>query len=229
MRLIAWNCRGLAQPTASRSLRALERKFPSNIVFLSETKVSASHLFLDQLGFVNSVEWPADRRQGGVILAWKNGWDIEVTKCSENMISAVVHSNPPSLSWLLAGVYALTECYKKASFWEDFEIEVENFHGPWVGLGDFNFILMPDDKQGGRVFASSSVGDLRCFMDQSGLLDLGSLGLPYTWKIVDKARPTSERSWTEELPTWSGVSCFLGLQLQIFLSPPQTMLLWWWI
>lgn len=56
-----------------------------------------------------------------------------------------------------------------------------NFNGPWVDVGDFNLILSPEDKQDGRDFASSSVGDLRRFMDQFGLLDLGSLGLPYTW------------------------------------------------
>lgn len=50
-----------------------------------------------------------------------------------------------------------------------------------MGVGDFNSLLSPEDKQGGRPFASSSVGALRQFMDQSGLIDLGSLGLPYTW------------------------------------------------
>lgn len=47
--------------------------------------------------------------------------------------------------------------------------------------GDFNSILSPEDKQGGRDYASSLVGNLCLFMNHLAFLDLGSLGLPYTW------------------------------------------------
>ncbi|KAB1227298.1 hypothetical protein CJ030_MR1G016844 [Morella rubra] len=67
------------------------------------------------------------------------------------------------------------------AFWRDLALEAANFKGPWLCTGDFNSIVSYEDKQGGRDFASSSVGDLRLFMNQNGLIDLGLMGLPYTW------------------------------------------------
>ncbi|KAB1219839.1 hypothetical protein CJ030_MR3G009481 [Morella rubra] len=181
MRLMFWNCRGLARPVASNSLRAMEQKYSPDIIFLSETKISSTTTLLAPFGFVNLVEWPANRRKGGVVLAWKNGVEIEVSRCSEHIISAIVSSDPPNTPWLLSGVYAPTERSQSVAFWESLEASVENYNGPWFCAVDFNSILSPDDKQGGRDFASSSVGALRLFMDHMGLIDLGSLGLQYTW------------------------------------------------
>lgn len=50
---------------------------------------------------------------------------------------------------------------------------IDDFVGPWLCVGDFNLIISPEDKQGGCDFASSSIGDLRSFMNQKGLIDLG--------------------------------------------------------
>jgi hypothetical protein len=43
MKILAWNCRGLAQPFTVRSLRAFLRNKNPNIVFLTKTK-SARHV-----------------------------------------------------------------------------------------------------------------------------------------------------------------------------------------
>lgn len=73
MKLLAWNCRDLARPAVANSLKALERKFLPDIIFLSKTKVSSSFSLLNRFGFVNAVECPVTRRKGRVVLAWKNG------------------------------------------------------------------------------------------------------------------------------------------------------------
>lgn len=117
MRLIAWNCRGLARTAAANSLRALERKFHPDILFLSETKVSSSFSLLNRFGFVNAVECPANRRKGGVILAWKNGVNMEVVSCTDNIISALVHSDPPDQSWMMTSIYAPLDWGRKEFFW----------------------------------------------------------------------------------------------------------------
>jgi exonuclease III len=53
MKLIAWNCRGLARASAIRSLRAKVRKHSPDILYLSETKIppSAAYFILNGLGF----------------------------------------------------------------------------------------------------------------------------------------------------------------------------------
>jgi len=53
MKILAWNCRGLARASTIRSLRAKVRKHSPDIIFLSETKLppSAACIILNGLGF----------------------------------------------------------------------------------------------------------------------------------------------------------------------------------
>jgi hypothetical protein len=54
--------------------------------------------------------------------------------------------------------------------------------GPWLCLGDFNFIISSLDKRGGRCFAASTSGGLLAnFINQKGLIGLGFSGNPFTW------------------------------------------------
>lgn len=94
----------------------LEIKHYLDIVFLSETKLSSSSPLLILLGSVKFVEWPASRTKGVLILAWKNGCDVEITACRENFISAVINLDSPHLPWLFTGVYTPTEWHKKEIF-----------------------------------------------------------------------------------------------------------------
>ena len=116
MRLTIWNCRGMARPAAARSLRALERRFNPDIVFLSETKVNSSGSLLNQLGFVNFVEWPSCGRRGGLAMAWKNGVNLEVRGCTEHLINVIIRSDSPHQPWMLTGVYAPVEWCRKECF-----------------------------------------------------------------------------------------------------------------
>lgn len=146
MKLSCWNCRGLAQPAVARSLRAPEKKHCPDIVFLLETKLSFSSPLLVLLGFVNFVEWLAIGTKGGLILAWKNGCDVEITACRENFISAVISSNLPQLPWMFTEVYAPTEWHKKELFWRHLAANSDSFNGLWLCVGDFNSILSIEDK-----------------------------------------------------------------------------------
>jgi hypothetical protein len=54
MKILAWNCRGLAQGPTIRALRALIRIHRPEMVFLSETKVSSSRFHPSLFGLVFS-------------------------------------------------------------------------------------------------------------------------------------------------------------------------------
>jgi exonuclease III len=60
MKLLAWNCRGLARASTIRSLRAKVRKHSPDILCLSETKIlpSAACIILNGLGFFSMVHAP---------------------------------------------------------------------------------------------------------------------------------------------------------------------------
>jgi hypothetical protein len=56
-----------------------------------------------------------------------------------------------------------------------------SFGGPWLLLGDFNSILSPFEKSGGRNFGSSSHNDFVDFVHSNALVDLGFVGNKFTW------------------------------------------------
>lgn len=60
--------------------------------------------------------------------------------------------------------------------------ELENiFKGPWAVMGDFNAILSQTEKQGGRLYASSSSSDFPNFIFHTGTVDIRCWGNPFTW------------------------------------------------
>jgi exonuclease III len=67
---LSWNCRGLAQASTIRSLRALIMKYNPNILFLSETKTAhfVSTPILHQLGFTLMVHAPPSGSKGDPLL-----------------------------------------------------------------------------------------------------------------------------------------------------------------
>ena len=71
MKVLAWNCRGLARGPTIRTLRASIRSLRPDLIFLSETKVLAS-CFLHSLVGLDFSDWlevPPVGLQGGLFLA----------------------------------------------------------------------------------------------------------------------------------------------------------------
>jgi exonuclease III len=85
---VSWNCRGLAQTSTIRSLRALIRKHNPDILFLSETKVlpSVSAPILRQLGFSLMAHSRPSGSKGGLLLAWRTDVNIVCFHVSCNII-----------------------------------------------------------------------------------------------------------------------------------------------
>jgi exonuclease III len=85
---LSWNCRGLAQASTIRSLRALIRKHNPDILFFSETKAlpSVSTPILRQLGFSLMVHAPPSGSKGGLLLTWRTDVNIVSFYVSCNII-----------------------------------------------------------------------------------------------------------------------------------------------
>jgi hypothetical protein len=69
-KILSWNCRGLAQPSTIRSLRAMIRKNNLDIIFLSASTIASSLML--KLGFNMLVQAPPSSSRGGLLIAWKN-------------------------------------------------------------------------------------------------------------------------------------------------------------
>ena len=98
------------------------------------------------------------------------GVDLEVVFSDDNVIAALIYSDPVRSPWLLFCIYGPPRKAKRKRFWAKLEEMVKAFSGPWVVFGDFNSIKELGEKKGGSNVFGSSVNDLRSFMNNTGLL-----------------------------------------------------------
>lgn len=156
MKILSWIPRGLGNPRGFWILHDLLTKEEPNLVFLQETKVKTSFFTTKQfsLGYRNGLGLDCEGRSGGLAVLWKDDIDFEVLHFSSHHIHGVVtlqpegDQSPPK--WSLKGFYG----YPNASWRDEVWNLVKSFHGngdnPWLMLGDFNKILQPSKKLGGR-------------------------------------------------------------------------------
>ncbi|KAL0283501.1 UNVERIFIED_CONTAM: hypothetical protein Sradi_7226000 [Sesamum radiatum] len=73
----------------------------------------------------------------------------------------------------------------RRNLWE----ELSNFNqdAPWIVGGDFNVILHPNENQGGNIQRMGPMEDFNDMMTDTGLIDAGFEGEPFTW--------TNKRIW----------------------------------
>jgi hypothetical protein len=182
MKILAWNCRGLARGPTICALRALIRAQHPDLLFLSKTKVLCSRFqpSLFGLGFSAWLEVPPSGLQGGLYMAWKHGVDVELVRINKNCISCLVFSEPSQNPWLLSGVYAPHTSQRRSDFLSFLSNLGNSFGDAWLLLGDFNSILSSSKKSGGCDFGSSSHGNFVDFVHSNALVDLGFVGNKFT-------------------------------------------------
>jgi len=190
LKVMSWNCRGLARAPTIRALRAFIRTLRPDVLFLSETKVITSrfqHVLL-RMGFSSLFEVPPAGTRGGLFLTWKHGITLDLYKLDQNHISCLVSSDGSNSQWLISCIYAPHMGLLRSDFWTNLTDLGNSFGGPWLLLGDFNSILSPFEKSGGRNFGSSSHIDFVDFVHSNALVDLGFVGNKFTWSNHRKGR-----------------------------------------
>lgn len=66
-------------------------------------------------------------------------------------------------------------------FWNDMDNLGVSYNDLWVCIEDFNTITSPDAKFGGQPFDYFSSNLFSVFMDEFGIIDLGSSGNSFRW------------------------------------------------
>ncbi|XP_020680859.1 uncharacterized protein LOC110098381, partial [Dendrobium catenatum] len=112
-------------------------------------------------------------------------WDASQISFSPLFTSSqVVHgiveagSLPPIY---LSVVYAANELADRRLLWEDLLNLSVGLEHPWVVMGDFNCCRFEREKAGGNPLPADRLGELNTFVFYSGLQDLASVGLFFTW------------------------------------------------
>ncbi|KAL3638072.1 hypothetical protein CASFOL_018085 [Castilleja foliolosa] len=182
MKILVWNCRGLAQPKAIRALRHIISDSKAELIFISEVKSPLTPLIsssLANLNFNNNAFSPPVGKSGGLLMAWKN----HITLNSMIVNQYFIHSTVTDGNKILAFTAIYAPCYylKKDNFWKDINNLALTITHPWIMAGDFNDIIDHKEKKGGLPYSSSSGHNLANELNNLGLIDLGFNGYPFTW------------------------------------------------
>jgi hypothetical protein len=110
---------------------------------LSETKTQTADaiVILNSLGFFLISHVSPIGSQGGLLLAWRQGVDLECFSFSVNTIIDLCYSDPLNKPRLLTFIYSLPEKINKSIFWDLLLNEGKDYYGLWLCIGDFNMIL----------------------------------------------------------------------------------------
>ncbi|KAF4377304.1 hypothetical protein G4B88_011139 [Cannabis sativa] len=120
---------------------------------------------------------------GGLGFCWKLGVDCRIQLADKNKIIGIIASNPPDCPWALIGTYGPPIYGDKEAFWKDLGDFTCSCPLPLVIIGDLNGTLK--DGECLNYVGSSSTSrysfDLRRMVHRTGLIDLGFLGVKFTW------------------------------------------------
>jgi len=108
---LSWNCRGLGNPRAVRTLKELVHKEVPNVVFLIETKLPdfKFDFKLDRIRrlchFDSCFAVSSRGKSGGLAMLWDNTVSLELITFLDNHIDMIVDEKIGSDKWRMTGFY----------------------------------------------------------------------------------------------------------------------------
>ncbi|XP_043689272.1 uncharacterized protein LOC122640183 [Telopea speciosissima] len=174
MIVLFWNIRGVGnKPTQS-----MEKV---DVVAIVEPKIQFSKAarIMRRLG-MESVCSNGGENGDRIWVFWKSSCQVRVVKEHVQYVSleCTLHG---SHVFMLTFVHAFCMSGEQRQLWTDLLGDVHNSNLPWAIGGDFNAILDPSEKVGGREACSASFEESGNFVNAAGLVDGGFLVNSFTW------------------------------------------------
>ena len=154
------------------------------IMIITETKVSGSRAkeITDRLHFDRAIHANSIGYSSGLWILWDSTQE-EVSKLStmEQEIHAIVKDLSSNASWLMSAIYASPRYAERRLLWDNLS-KVAKLHTlHWIIVGDFNEVLLGEDKFRGRPISISRAINLQECLNTCGMINLGFFGPPFTW------------------------------------------------
>ena len=119
---------------------------------------------------------------GGIWLLWSsNVVHVDILATTEQEIHAIIRVRSQSLNWLISAIYASPRFTERCMLWENLKM-LANLHDlPWAFIGDFNELLIEEEKSCGNPVCLRRVRAIKECMDACHVMDLGFSGPKFTW------------------------------------------------
>lgn len=83
----------------------------------------------------------------GLALFWKDGVELEIVLLDQNVIVALMYSDPPDSPWMLFAIYDTYRKNRRSRFWDMLKNWTKAYLGPWVIICDLNCIKRAEEKK----------------------------------------------------------------------------------
>lgn len=121
------------------------------MITLLETRMINHGHMLEDFGFYELIEVPAEDQSGGMIVMWNHEVvTVHNFICRNQEIYATIEVLPIYKTWLFSSIYASTN-YQYRIMWDNLENISNSYKGPWVIGGDFNDTLGSNENFGGDL------------------------------------------------------------------------------
>ena len=195
MNLICWNCRGLGAPRAVHEMTKMVRKVNPLVLFLSETKKKSTEMewLRYQWRYDNCLAVDSVGRGGGLALLWMSEVHLEVKFFSAQHIDVNIGGSNETTRWRFTGFYGSPEVSLRHRSWDLLRQLKNQSSLPWLCAGDFNEILVDDEKIGGLLRPTRQMEGFRQVIHECDFLEVPFSGPKFTWSRGRGSRMILER------------------------------------
>ncbi|PNT72182.1 hypothetical protein BRADI_2g40912v3, partial [Brachypodium distachyon] len=150
---------------------------------------------------------PPPDASGGILTAWDDREWACTSVCRANFsLFCSFESRASSLAFFISNVYGPCEATDKPIFLEEISSIGRSLDGPWAILGDFNFVLRPNERSNAN-FNAPEAAAFSATINSLQLQELPLLGRAFTWSnqqevptLVRLDRALVNLSWSSTFP-----------------------------
>lgn len=118
---------------------------------------------------------------GGIWLLWDDTiLDVSILSSNDQVITVAIHGGK-YVDWVFLALYASPRKCLRDALWLYLQKLGRLITMSWLLVGDFNQVLHPDEKRGGRPITSTQTLSMWEMVDDCQLVDLGFSGPKFTW------------------------------------------------
>ena len=183
MSILSWNCRGGGNSRTVRDLAMICQSHSPNLVFLCETRQKAEKMrrIRGRLGLKGFCGVDSEGMSGGLALYWHEAYVVEILDKTGRYIDALVQVDQNVEKWRVTFVYGEPRVENRHLMWTTLQSLKTVSDLPWLVLGDFNKAMWDFEHISATPRAESPMVAFRDCLEVCGLVDLGFVGVPFTY------------------------------------------------